>query len=176
MPRSPSFRLVELFREADDTPMYGFVVAESAALLVIHRVSDRYDLDGYCAFPLGDVTSISESFKKRDLYQRAMQVKSQVPAALQKVEFSSMRTLMESAQDGFGALVISREKVEPGEVEVGTIRMTSEETYVLRWLTADAEWENDDRPFRYRDITKLEFGSEYEQTLLAVARSRANDG
>jgi hypothetical protein len=176
MPRSPSFRLVELFRELDDTPMYGFVVAESAALLVIHRVSDRYDLDGYCAFPLGDVTSINESFKKRDLYQRAMQLKAQVPVALQEVELSSMRTLMESAQDGFGVLVISREKVEPGEVEVGTIRMTSEETYVLRWLTANADWENDDRPFRYRDITKLEFGSEYEQTLLAVARSRANDG
>jgi hypothetical protein len=83
---------------------------------------------------------------------------------------------MESARAAFGVLVIDREKVQPGEVEVGTIRMTSEDTYVLRWLNTNAEWDNDDRPFRYRDVTKLEFGAEYEQTLLAIARSRESDG
>ena len=87
-----------------------------------------------------------------------------------------MRRLMESAQNLFGVLVIARERVEPDEVEIGTIRMTSEDTYVLRWLTANAEWENENRFFRYRDVTKLEFGTEYEQTLLAVARSPAGDG
>lgn len=42
-------------------------------------------------------------------------------------------------------------------------------------MSVNAEWENDDRPFRYRDVTRLEFGAEYEQTLLAVAQSREND-
>ena len=83
---------------------------------------------------------------------------------------------MESAQRAFGVLLIDREFVQPGEVEVGTIRMTSADTYVLRWLDPNAKWENDSRPFRYRDVTRLEFGSEYEQTLLAVARSRESDG
>jgi hypothetical protein len=50
--------------------------------------------------------------------------------------------------------------------------MASEETYALRWLSTNAEWDNDDRLFRYRDVTRLEFGAAYEQTLLAVARSR----
>jgi hypothetical protein len=53
--------------------------------------------------------------------------------------------------------------------------MTSEDTYVLRWLDTTAHWENDDRPFYYRDVTRLVFGSEYEQTLIAVARSREAD-
>ncbi len=86
-----------------------------------------------------------------------------------------MRSLMQTAQLAFGVLVIEREAVTPGEVEVGTIRLNSDETYFLRWLDAKARWHNDDRPFRYRDITRLEFGSEYEQTLLAVAKSRASD-
>ena len=86
-----------------------------------------------------------------------------------------MRRLMESAQGTFGVLVVEREAVNPGSVEVGTIRLNSDETYFLRWLDANARWQNDDRPFRYRDVTRLEFGSEYEQTLLAVATSRASD-
>jgi len=171
-----SFRLVEVSQATDETPVYGFVVGESSALVVLHRVSDRYDLDGYCALPLGEVTSINESFAKRDLYQRVVQLKALAPVPPEGIDFTSMRTLMESAQEVFGVLVIAREKVQPSEVEVGTIRMTSEDTYVLRWLTGTAEWENDDRPFRYRDITKLEFGTEYEQMLLAVARSRESDG
>jgi hypothetical protein len=51
--------------------------------------------------------------------------------------------------------------------------MASENTYVLRSLSPDAEWENDDRPFRYQDITMIEFGGEYERTLLMVANARA---
>ena len=79
---------------------------------------------------------------------------------------------METAQALSGILVIGRELIHDDEVEVGTIRMNSDDTYVLRYMTTNAEWVIDDRPFRYRDVTRLEFGAEYEQTLLAVARSR----
>jgi hypothetical protein len=172
MPDSNNPPLVELLRASDNSPWHGFIVAESAALIVLHKVSDRYDLDGYCAFRRDDVVSINQSFEKLDLCLRAMQLKAQAPITPQGIDATSMRTLMESAQVAFGVLVISREKIHPDEVEVGTVRMTSEDTYVLRWLTPGAEWENDTRPFRYRDITMIEFGAEYEQTLLALASAR----
>ena len=167
---------VEITRAIDETPWHGFLVIESESLVVLHRVSDRYDLDGYCAFRREDIESITESFEKLDLIQRALHLKGQEPAKPEHIDAASMRRLMASAQAEFGVLVIEREKVQPDEVEVGTVRMTSDDTYVLRWLSTTAEWENDDRAFRYRDVTKLEFGAEYEQTLLSVARSRENDG
>lgn len=171
----PSLPLVELVREFDDVPWHGYVVAESASVVLLHRVSDRYDLDGYCAFARDDIASMSTSFERQDLIERALVWKRQAPRLPPGLDTSDMRELMASAQAAFGVLVIEREKVQPDEVEVGTVRMTSGDMYVLRWLTVDAEWENDDRPFRYRDVTKLEFGTEYEQTLLAVARSRGHD-
>ncbi|MES2887510.1 MAG: hypothetical protein V4739_05800 [Pseudomonadota bacterium] len=172
---APHLPLVELLREFDDVPWHGFVVAESPALVVLHRVSDRYDLDGYCAFPRDDIVSMSTTFERQDLIQRALVWKRQGPRLPPALNTDSLRELMASAQSAFGVLVIEREKVHPDEVEVGTVRIASEDMYILRWLTVDAEWENDDRPFRYRDVTKLEFGTEYEQTLLAVARSRGTD-
>ena len=171
MSQYPEPVLVELLRTFDEEPWYGFLIAESEQLVVVHLVSDRFNLDGYCAFRREDIEYVDEAFDKLDLIQRALRIKGQQPLPRDDLDLSSMKALMESAQRLFGVLLIDRELVADS-VEVGTIRMTSADTYVLRWLSVLAEWENDDRPFRYRDVTRLEFGAEYEQTLLAVARSR----
>lgn len=179
MPTSaPSFDfpLVEVRRDRlDPSSWFGFIVAESEDLLAIHQVSDRYSLDGYRVFRRRDVTSIEHAVERSDLIRRALRLKEQSPTALVDFDFSSMRAAMRSAQAAYGVLVISREELNPEEVEVGTIRMNSDDTYVLRWLSVDAQWDNDDRPFRYGDVTMVEFGTEYEQTLLRVALDREHD-
>jgi hypothetical protein len=165
--------LISIYRhEFDNKPWYGFLVGGSAELLVIHQVSDRYSLDGYRVFRRSDLTEIHERFPKRELIELALRLKGHGPTVPEALDLSSMRRAMESAQALHAVLVINRERVHPEEVEVGTVRMTTEETYVLRWMTPEAEWENDDRPFRYRDVTMLEFAGEYESTLALVAQAR----
>ena len=170
---SPS-PIVSITRKAfDESPWYCFVVQESEHYVVGQHISDRYDLDGYRVFRKKDITTVEESFDKRDFLEVALRVKGLTPLPPKPLELSSMRALMESAQQQFGVLIIKREKLHPDELEVGTVRMASEKTYVLRWLTPGAEWENDDRPFRYQDVTMVEFGGEYENTLLMVANAQA---
>jgi hypothetical protein len=177
-PRPPSLTapLVEVTRDVEDEiPYQGFLVVESDHLVVLHRVSDRFDLDGYCAFRREDIRAIHVSFEKVELLRRALRIKDLQPITPMGLDATSMRSLMETAQAAFGLVVVARERIHLDEVEVGTIRMTSDDTYVLRFMNVNAEWENDDRPFRYRDVTRLEFGGEYEQTLLAVAQSYESD-
>ncbi|MEK7323236.1 MAG: hypothetical protein AABZ84_09175 [Pseudomonadota bacterium] len=174
---SSLFPMVEVFRdELDESPWFGFAVGGSDALFVMHKVSDRYDLDGYAVFRREDISSIEESFERRDLIHRALRIKKLSPSAPSSIDLSSMRSLMESAQAGYGVLVVSREWLDSDEVEVGRVRITSDDNYVLRWLSTNAEWNNDDRTFRYRDVTLVEFGAEYEQTLLQVALDRESEG
>ena len=47
--------------------------------------------------------------------------------------------------------------------------MMSGETYALRWLTPTAEWADDERIYRYEDVTRITFGSEYDTTLATLA-------
>ena len=75
MPQNRSIPLVEITRAADESSWHGFIVAESESLVVFHRVSDRYDLDGYCAFRREDIGSMAESFAKLDLLQRALRLR-----------------------------------------------------------------------------------------------------
>src|SRR5690606_15079110 len=96
----------------------------------------------------------------------------QRPAVPWGLDPASMKSLMDSAQQHFGILLIERELMAPDEVEVGAVRLASNASFVLRWMSELAEWSNDDRTMKYADITRVEFGDGYTQTLLAVARLR----
>ena len=158
--------------EFDESPWYGYVALQSAQLVVLHRVSDRYGLDGYCAFRREDVSQLTQDFDRSDLISRAIRLKTQTPAVPRGVDASSIQNLMESVEREYGVMVINRERIAPNDVEVGTVRMSTGQSYVLRWLGTDASWSPDDRTFKYADVTHVEFGGEYETTLLQVARER----
>ena len=154
------------FREA---PFDGFLVAASDQWLVLHDLSDRFDLDGYRCFRVRDVTEVSTTARRLEVVRRAVQLKSVAPAAPEGLDLSGTRALLASVQERFGAVTVSRERRARQECEIGRIRMDSEQTYTLHWLSPDAYWEQDDEVFRYEDVTQVQFGGEYERTLLALA-------
>jgi hypothetical protein len=166
--------LVEIWRGYDEQPWQGFLVARSDAVVVIHQVSDRLDLNGYSAFHSEDIESMEESFEERELLELSLQVRQQWPLVPQGLDASSMKSLMDSAQLHYGILLIERELMAPDEVEVGAVRLASSASFVLRWMSELAQWSNDDRTMKYADITRVEFGDGYTQTLLAVAGLRSS--
>src|SRR5690606_18621344 len=150
--------LVEIWRSYDEQPWQGFLVAQSEAVVVIHQVSDRLDLNGYSAFHSDDIESMEESFEERELLELSLQTRRQRPAVPWGLDPASMKSLMDSAQQHFGILLIERELMAPDEVEVGAVRLASNASFVLRWMSELAEWSNDDRTMKYADITRVEFG------------------
>lgn len=169
MAKKPGPVLVSIQRHGYSWPIRGFVVAESKSLIALHQVDDNHRLNGYCVIRQQDVLSRASRFERRALVVAALRLKGQSPVVPEDLQVTSMRKAMVSAERLAGVLIIHREKIHPNEVEVGTLRLSTDSRYVLRWLTLDAKWENDDRPFLFRDVSLLEFGTEYDQTLLAVA-------
>ncbi len=168
--------LVSIIRDQiDETEWYGYVVAESDDFLAIQSVSDRYDLDGYRVFRCSDIDEIDEDFDRKDLVARAMEIKNLEPQPIPWLRLASMRELVLSVQDAEPLVVIEREIVCPDECEIGRVRLDSDGTYSLLWMTTNAEWERDDRVFRYEDITQVSFGGEYEQTLAQLAGAWPSD-
>jgi len=162
--------LVSIFREnLDETEWFGYVVAENEDFLAIHCVSDRYDLDGYRVFRCSDIDELEDDFDRRDLVERAMEIKNLEPQSVPWLRLSSVRELFYSIQEEEPLVVIEREIVCPDECEIGRVRLDSDGTYSLLWMTTEAEWERDDRIFHYEDITQVSFGGEYEKTLAQLA-------
>jgi len=166
--------LVSILRKRlDKSPYYGFMVAESPLLIAIHSVSDRYDLDGYRVFRRSDASDVAYQFARADLIRRALRLKNLAPCELDWLDLSTVRAVIESIQAHYPVVVINRELVCPDECEIGTVQMTSDSSYVLRWLNVNAEWELDNRTFQCDEVTQLSFGGGYETTLAMVAEDRA---
>lgn len=165
-----SLELVSIFREQlDEAEWFGYVVAENEDFVAIQSVSDRYDLDGYRVFRVADIDELDDDFDRKDLVVRAMEIKNLEPQALPWLRLSSIRELVLSIQEKEPLVVIEREIVCPDECEIGRVRLDSDATYSLLWMTTQAEWERNDRIFHYDDITQVSFGGEYERTLAQLA-------
>ena len=176
MAMQENLELVSLFRqELDETEWFGYVVAESEEFLAIHSVSDRYDLDGYRVFRNADLDEIDDDFERRDLVLRAMAFKNLEPQPIPWLSLDAVREMVLSIQAREPLVVIEREIACPDECEIGRVRLDSDGTYSLLWMTTQAEWERDDRVFRYEDITQISFGGEYERTLAQLAGAWPSD-
>jgi hypothetical protein len=176
MAMQESLELVSIFREQlDETEWFGYVVGEGEDFLAIQCVSDRYDLDGYRVFRSADIDDVDDDFERKDLVERAMEIKQLEPRRIPWLQLTSARELVLSILEVEPLVVIEREVVCPEECEIGRVRLDSDGTYSLLWMTTNAEWERDDRVFRYDDITQVSFGGEYETTLARLAGPWAPD-
>ncbi|WP_340115238.1 hypothetical protein [Pelagibius sp. 7325] len=136
---------------------------------MLQRLSDRIDLDGYEVLRVEDVTSIDVEFDRAAFYKKALQAKAIKPSFPSEVVLTDMRNLLSSVNDKFSLVVIEREERVPDECEIGRIKLLTDEKYALKWLSPEARWEDDLRTYETKDVTRVTFGGEYENTLALVA-------
>jgi hypothetical protein len=134
-------------------------------------MGDRLDLDGYAAFPLKDVSDLKREFSNKAFYTKALELKGCHPKMPEGIDLSGIPALLRWIERRYPLVVIHRENVGPDQCEIGRLKMASETTYALRWITPTATWADDERTYRYADITQIGFDGEYENTLALVAAS-----
>ena len=166
-------KLVEVHRPSIEPAPHqlGYVVGLTAEVVLIQRMEEGYVLGGYSAFARETVDELSEDVRHRDVLEASLRLKRQRPRIPRGIDVSSMRAAVTSANDRYDLVVLHRERLEPDMCDVGRLRLTTARTYVLDPLTPDAVWVDDRRRNRFADLTRVDFGNAYEQTLAAVARS-----
>ena len=151
----------------------GFVCGLSESLLLLHYISDSIELDGYTVLRVSDIVDVTFDFISAGFYRRALQLKNQLPRELPGVVLSSMRELILWADQHYPVVVLHREELYPDECEIGRIKMATEKSYTLTYLSPAAEWEHHDSFGKFDDITSVQFDGRYENTLVMVAESEA---
>lgn len=85
------------------------------------------------------------------------------------IHLDSARDVLASVDARHHVVVVHREEVSPHECEVGRVVRLSTRTYGLVWLDPLGTWDQDDRRFLLRDVTRVQFDGAYEKTLLLAA-------
>ncbi len=158
----------------EDQEMFseGLVVDASSTLLLLNQVTDHATLDGFEVLRLADVTGVKTEWRARRFVERALELKGQArktPAG--PIDLAGMREAVRSADAAYPLIVIEREEAWPGEADIGRIREEVRGGFHLHWMAPIARWEWNGMPYRWTEVTRLQFGNEYEQTLAMVAEA-----
>jgi hypothetical protein len=70
--------------------------------------------------------------------------------------------------DGYPLVTIHREWRDPDIFVVGRVAQLGEDSFILRHVTVAGRW-GDSGGYRYDDVTRVEFGGDYEDALALVA-------
>jgi hypothetical protein len=151
----------------------GYVVMVSERLVLLNKVSDRIDLDGFEILRARDITSVATEFTGKEFYSRALELKTDVPQKPGSVDLSDFRTAIGAVAEFAPLIVVNREEQEPNEVMIGRPQELRKTAFKLHLINPAAEWTEDLVVVKYTGITKLEFGGEYENTLALVANANS---
>ncbi|OQX38185.1 MAG: hypothetical protein B0D91_04840 [Oceanospirillales bacterium LUC14_002_19_P2] len=174
----PLNALVRVFRESiegEGAWSNGFVIEQSQELLLLQLINDRISLDGYQLLRQSDITDIEQPMPHHGFIEKALELRQQHPVHPGIVNMSSMESALQSISQSSPLVTIHQESLEPDICWIGRVVSTSQGSLYLKCITPDARFEQDVDSYRIADVSRVDFGGDYEQILWRVAQDGMQD-
>ncbi|WP_431676680.1 hypothetical protein [Kitasatospora sp. KL5] len=151
----------------------GFAVAATPGWTLLAVCTD-IQLDGFAAVRTADITEVRRRGGDTCLTVRALRRRGQWPVRLPgpALPLDGLTGLLEAAGRGFGLVAVSRERQAPDACWIGAVAELRPKSLRLHEVDTDAHWHTGVSKFRFKDITRVDFGGRYERTLREFAGPR----
>lgn len=160
-------RLIRFSRRFEDWRIRGYVLDIGPKFFLIALVSDRLWFDGFECFRIRDVSELMPdpyaAFAEAALKKRGERIPKKPKVSVSKIE-----ELLVSAGRAFPLVTIHRELNDPDVCHIGWVEGVNRGRLSLLGIAPSARW--DERPTEYRvsEITRVNFGGDYENALHLV--------
>lgn len=147
----------------------GYVLDVGDHLFLVAVVSDLIRYNGFQVFRQRDVTNIDVPHEHTEFVERALSLRSESRPHTPPVDLSSTRSVIETASRCAPLITIHREIDDPGVCHIGrTLKVT--DTHVeLHEIDCDARWwEHGTDQYALSEVTRIDFGGDYERALALV--------
>jgi hypothetical protein len=148
----------------------GFVLAVGDRWVLLSNLGNGVRLDGFGAVRLEDIASVRKPASAQFM-RSALEWRGQWPPDSEgpQLDLSSDAGLITSARAASPLVTLHIEYERPDVCFIGRpVRITSKRVD-LQEVTPEAKWENGGHTFRFKEISRVEIGGDYEQALHAVA-------
>lgn len=160
-------RFVRFDRRFEDSPVRGYVLDVGPKFFLLALVSDRIWFDGFECFRVGDVRGFRPDPHSRFAESALRKRRDRLPQK-PRVSLVSIEELLVSAGRQFPLITVHREGVDPDVCWIGRLLGVERGHVSLREITPDANWEAKPESFRLKEITRVNFGGDYEAALHLV--------
>jgi len=159
--------LVRFSRRFEDTAIRGYVVDVGPQFFLLTLLSDRIWFDGFECFRVKDIRDL-----KPDPYapfaEAALRKRGERRPRKPRVSVASLEELLLSACRTFPLVTIHREQVDPDVCWIGRVLGVDRNRVSLLEIGPDAKWDEKPTEFTLSEITRVNFGGEYEDALHLV--------
>jgi hypothetical protein len=163
-------QFVRLSRRFEDISIRGYVLDVGPTFFLMALVSDRLWFDGFECFLGSDVVEVEED-PYREFVESALQKRCERLPKKPRVSVASIEGLLLSAGTEFPLVTIHRERVDPHVCWIGQILSVERGRVSLLQINPDAKWDEKPTTYWLNEITRVNFGGDYEDALHLVGGS-----
>lgn len=173
-PSPDRYSLVSIDRKpVDPDCLRGFLLEQSEKLILINRVNeDVVDLNGYSVIRRSDVRHL-KTLDKDSFMVRALKLRRVKPKIRHGILLSSWPELLQSASSIFPLITIHQEIYDRGVCFIGRPILMGTRSFQLKEIDPQARWSRS-RRYKFSNLTKVDFGGGYEDSLARVAAESDN--
>ena len=162
-----SGRLVRFSRRFEEGTVRGYVLDIGPRFFLLALMSDRVWFDGFECFRIGDVKKLTPDNYAR-FAETALKKRGERKPKKPRVSVKNVEELLRSAAKAFPLVTIHREKFNPDVCWIGRVVGVGAGRVSLLEIGPDAKWEDSPTEYRLSEITRVNFGGDYEAALYLV--------
>ncbi|ROZ61448.1 hypothetical protein [Ramlibacter sp. WS9] len=158
---------VRISRRFEESVVRGYISGVGPRFFLLTLVSDRLRFDGFECFRIADLMSLEED-PYASFAEAALKTRGDRRPRKPRIILESIEELLLSSSRAFPLVTIHQEKLDPEVCHIGRVVGISRGRVSLLEITPDAEWESKPDLYAVKDITRVNFGGDYEDALYAV--------
>jgi hypothetical protein len=160
-------QFVRFNRRFEESSTRGYVVDVGPKFFLLALVSDRIHFDGFEVFRIKDIRDL-----RPDPYEMfvesALKRRRERQPRKPKVRLDDVGTLLETASRCFPLVTIHRERIRPDICHIGRVVGVGRGRVSLLEIDAYAKWDTEPTEYPLKEITRVNFGGDYEAALHLV--------
>jgi len=160
--------LVKFWNPYDQGSTQGYVLDIGPRFFLLGLIDGNIMFNGFQCLLISDVRRLKVPDPFAALIVAALSKRKQSIDCKPDIDLDSLPGLLKSANRLFPLVTIHREKVRPDTCVIGKILDISKGDLLLLEIGPDAVWDEEPSKLRLSDITRVDFGSSYEEALHLV--------
>jgi len=153
----------------------GYVLALGPRFFLIALVSDGVRPNGFQCYRLSDIRRLQVPDKYAQFHEAVLKKRGIRFPKKPPVVVNSLTELLITANRAFPLVTIHREKVDAGACWIGRVVDLSKSHVTLLEIGPGAIWDNRLKTYRLSEITRVDFGGDYENALQLIGGSKWQD-
>ena len=158
---------IRFSRRFESSKIRGYVLDVGPQFFLLALVSDRLRFDGFECFRIAHVKDL-----RLDPYasfaEAALRKRGEGRPKKPRISVATIEDVLLSAGKAFPLVTIHREQVDPDVCWIGRVQGVNNGLVSLLEIGPDAVWDDTPEEYRIKEITRVNFGGDYEDALHLV--------